>query len=152
MDVTVDQIGLYLEHQGATDYEIDEFLEHFGVKGMKWGVRRAQRLNDQAASGVDKFGNRNNKSTQRRIDNVRKIASGKASAMETLRGVAFNVAPEYIVKAGFSIKGGAQEQLDAAQKVQTKIVGGKKKATDVLLRMGGNDIRTLDYSYTDNGS
>lgn len=24
----------------ATDQEVDDFLEHFGVKGMKWGVRR----------------------------------------------------------------------------------------------------------------
>lgn len=41
--MTPDQIGEYLEHQGATDEEIDDFLEHFGVKGMQWGVRRAEK-------------------------------------------------------------------------------------------------------------
>lgn len=41
--MTPDQIGEYLEHQGATDEEIDAFLEHFGVKGMKWGQRKAAR-------------------------------------------------------------------------------------------------------------
>lgn len=35
-------IGTHLEHQGFSDDEIDEYLEHFGVKGMKWGTRRAQ--------------------------------------------------------------------------------------------------------------
>lgn len=25
----------------STDAEIDEFLEHFGVRGMKWGVRKS---------------------------------------------------------------------------------------------------------------
>lgn len=25
------------------DDDLEEFLEHYGVKGMRWGVRRAQR-------------------------------------------------------------------------------------------------------------
>lgn len=39
--MTPEQIGEYLEHNGASDEEIDEFLAHFGVKGMKWGVRKS---------------------------------------------------------------------------------------------------------------
>lgn len=39
----IDLIGHALEHSGMTDDEIDEyFLEHTGVKGMKWGVRRSK--------------------------------------------------------------------------------------------------------------
>ena len=40
MDLTAEQIGEYLEHQGATDDEINEFLAHFGVSGMRWGTRK----------------------------------------------------------------------------------------------------------------
>jgi hypothetical protein len=38
--MTPEQIGEYLEHRGATDEEIEDFLEHFGMRGMRWGVRK----------------------------------------------------------------------------------------------------------------
>lgn len=41
--MTVEKVNLNEE-----DYEI-EFLEHYGVKGMKWGVRRSQAQLDRAA-------------------------------------------------------------------------------------------------------
>jgi len=43
MGMTIDQIGELLESRGATDTEINVYLEHFGVKGMHWGVRRAEK-------------------------------------------------------------------------------------------------------------
>lgn len=39
-----DTIGIFLEDQGFSDESIDDFLEHFGVRGQKWGVRRQSRL------------------------------------------------------------------------------------------------------------
>jgi len=44
-ELEIDQLGDYLEHNGLSDDEIDEVLAHFGVKGMKWGVRRDNRAN-----------------------------------------------------------------------------------------------------------
>lgn len=35
------EIGYALEEGGFTHEEIDLYLEHYGVKGMKWGVRGA---------------------------------------------------------------------------------------------------------------
>lgn len=40
--MNIDQIGLFLEHQGLSDEAIDDFFEHHGVKGQKWGVRKAK--------------------------------------------------------------------------------------------------------------
>lgn len=44
----IDQIGDFLEHQGLSDAAIDDFFEHHGVRGQKWGVRRAARQNNRA--------------------------------------------------------------------------------------------------------
>jgi hypothetical protein len=41
--MNVDEIGTYLEHLGLNDVEIDDFFEHHGVKGQRWGVRRQKR-------------------------------------------------------------------------------------------------------------
>lgn len=35
----IDRVLIFLEHQGFSDEEIDDFIEHFGIKGMRWGVR-----------------------------------------------------------------------------------------------------------------
>lgn len=38
----VDILGEFLEHSGFSDDQIDDyFLEHHGVKGMRWGQRRS---------------------------------------------------------------------------------------------------------------
>ncbi len=37
---------IYLEHfddESSTDQELVVFLEHFGVKGMKWGIRNENK-------------------------------------------------------------------------------------------------------------
>jgi hypothetical protein len=42
--MNVDKVGRYLEHQGFSDEMIDDFFEHHGVKGQKWGVRRKAKI------------------------------------------------------------------------------------------------------------
>lgn len=44
-----DMMGIFLEHEGFSDEAIDDFLEHFGVRGQKWGVRRQSRLDLKSA-------------------------------------------------------------------------------------------------------
>jgi hypothetical protein len=46
--MNITEIGKHLEHQGWSDDAIDEYLSHFGVKGMKWGVRREARQKNRA--------------------------------------------------------------------------------------------------------
>lgn len=62
-ELDIDELGEFLEHQGFGDDEIDEyFLAHYGVKGQKWGVRRANsrdarsvRLKNGTATKRDKL-------------------------------------------------------------------------------------------------
>lgn len=42
-------IGTHLEHQGWDDDSIDEYLAHFGVKGMRWGSRKSQAQQARSA-------------------------------------------------------------------------------------------------------
>lgn len=142
----IDLIGSTLEHQGLTDAEIDEyFLEHQGVKGMKWGVRRAEK---RAAKGPDRFGNRNNQTVQRRLDRVSRVASGTASGADKVKALLFNIPPGLVLFEGGSARGAAANMLDRGAKAQRKINSGKMNVYDTLLRMQGFDIRELDYSYT----
>lgn len=40
-ETNVDEVGMFLEQNGMSDDQIDEyFLQHYGKKGMKWGQRK----------------------------------------------------------------------------------------------------------------
>lgn len=42
-DNLIHAIGMKLEGMGCTDAQIDEYFEHHGVKGMKWGFRKSKK-------------------------------------------------------------------------------------------------------------
>lgn len=127
----------------VTEQEVDDFLEHFGKKGMKWGQRHALA---RAAKGPDRFGNRNTASVQRRVDVVRRVANGKGSHADMLKAGLLYVPFPYTVSEGFSVSGGSKRLLQQNKRIQKKIVAGKKNTTDILNRIGGVDIRELNYN------
>lgn len=57
----VDEIGDFLEQQGFSDESIDDYLEHFGIKGQRWGVRRnnlpgvSNNINREARKDAKEF-------------------------------------------------------------------------------------------------
>jgi hypothetical protein len=61
----IDSVGKQLEDRGLTDEQIDEFLEHHGVKGQKWGVRRATKLQSMSKQTVER-----NLNVQRKVGTV----------------------------------------------------------------------------------
>lgn len=74
--MNIDEVGEYLEHQGLTDDDIDEVLAHFGVKGQKWGVRRAKKQ----ARAMTKAGRKEAlyKATLKNNKTQRRVATGAA--------------------------------------------------------------------------
>lgn len=59
--MNVDEVGIFLEGQGLSDESVDDFLEHFGVKGQRWGVRKnnlagvSNRTNREARKDAEEF-------------------------------------------------------------------------------------------------
>lgn len=138
-----DELGMMLEERGLTDDEIDAVLEHSGVKGMKWGQRKAEA---RAAKGPDRFGNRNNAQMQRRLDRMKRVANGTASKTDLVKSALLDLTPaEMRIEGG--PRGAAAAQLQRAARTQRKIQAGKKNTSDILMRIGGVDIRELNYDF-----
>lgn len=148
---TYDEIGEYLEHRGLDDDEIDDFFEHHGVKGQKWGVRRAQkkaaigsaRSSHLKSLGPDRFGNRNTAAAQKSVDRLKRLSTGKGSKADKLIGSLFQV-PMVDLVAGGGLKGGSDLALKRVAKNKRKVEAGKLHITDVMNRLGGVDVRELN--------
>lgn len=136
----------------TTSNELDEFLSHYGVKGMKWGARRAAAVSraTERSKNPDRVGNRNKAEAQERTDRYRRVASGKGSVSDKI-SVGVSTAAKYSA-LGFALQGGslknvARSQLLRDQKLQKKITQGKSRINDKLLRAQGIDMRELNLSF-----
>lgn len=122
---------------------IDEavYLEHFGVKGQKWGVRRAEI---RTAKGPDRFGNRANVRFQGQQNQLKRIASGRGSKTErTVAALAQIPLANIIVER--SISGGAMRTLEQNQRFKDRVNAGRLVIPDMLNRLGGVDVREIDF-------
>lgn len=82
--------------------EVEEFLSHYGVKGMRWGVvkknlrthraREAQRVADRAREVADirpnAINNRGAQKTQARADLLKRSAEGKQTPQDRAKKIA----------------------------------------------------------------
>lgn len=95
----------------------DDVLEHFGVKGQKWGVRRTRGI-------------------QGHIDRVAKVRDRTATGKERAR---------VALTSGIVSSKGAGRALRRGATLQKTINDGDAFATDVLTRLQGIRVRDLDY-------
>lgn len=75
------ELGHMLEMKGLRDDEIDNILSHHGVKGMKWGVRKAQL--GSAAKATGRGISRGAKATGRGVSRGAKAAGRGAKKVGT---------------------------------------------------------------------
>lgn len=104
-----------------SDHDVDDFLEHFGVKGMKWGQRKERRT----------------ARIQRRVDRTMAVAKGKGSVGDRLLGMG-------------ATQKGAQRQLqryaNAQAKYESKVAAGKKQLNEKILnKTGAVKLQDIDF-------
>lgn len=102
----------------------DEFLQHYGKIGMKWGVRKAARIQKQTAR------------IQKNLDRFQRIGSGTASTKDKLLGA----------NRGIYTKKGANKQLQRGANQQAKVAAGKAHVTAFLIgKKGRTMLKDLDF-------
>lgn len=148
----VDEVA-YLEENGKNP--LNEFLEHYGVQGMKWGKRKSTNKANVARLQAQGLSKRQAKSTtrfQNRVDAQRMAATGrngKVSVLRQLNNRAISNASlnfSTVLKHPLSAKKAANLQLEKNKKTQRKIINGEKRVTAALIKLGGVSIKDIDFS------
>lgn len=124
-ETTIDVIGMELERKGLSHSEIDDYFEHHGVKGMKWGVRK-QRRHDRQLRRI-----------QGRVDRTARIANKTASLTDRALGSAVTAK-------------GAQRQLqrhaNAQAKWEAKLAAGKGQRRQKFVEKRGY-VKVSEINY-----
>ena len=89
-----------------------EFLEHFGVKGMKWGVRQ-----------------------QKRLDMTKRVAEGRGSFKDKVRVASAQSAYSY-GRSGGGLKNAAKLQVKDLENLKKRMDLGRTTTKDYFNRMG----------------
>jgi hypothetical protein len=124
--LSIEVVGEPLEHLDTNkgelqmDYieDVDDFLEHFGVKGMRWGVRR-----------------------QARLERVQRVAAGTASAGERLRFAFTDTSTLAILRRG-GAGGAAAARVSQIERQRDTIQSGQVRVRDALGVYGSRFIVT----------
>lgn len=131
------------------------YLEHYGVQGMKWGVRRAtnkanvSRLREK---GLSKRAAKNTNRYQNAVDKQRMAATGRNGKVGVLKQLNNRATSNARLGVGtvlrhpLSTKKAAARQLEKNEVTKQKILNGEKRVTATLLKMQGISIADIDYS------
>lgn len=102
----------------TTDQEVEDFIEHFGVRGQKWGVRRNRRAN-----------------------NLVKVGTGNASRSAKIRAGVTTSPLDLIRGRGF--KGGAARRGERQISRNARVKSGESSVKDKLVYYGGTKYQDI---------
>lgn len=137
--------------------DVQNFLAHYGVQGMKWGVRRATnkasvtKLRDKGLTG------RQAKATvryQNRVDAQKMAATGrqgKVHILKQLQNRAISnqmLTPGTVLRHPLSTKKAATLQLQKNRDLQAKIAKGNAKVRNWVFEARGIAIKNINYNLT----
>lgn len=116
--------------------DVDNFLAHYGVKGMKWGERRAHTKNMRGLDKAERKKNREQHTDE--VDGARaRIKSGEAKQTYKAAKVQYKKDREVIGKvAARKALVKAQDQLFEDQVKSQEFRNGKELAISVLVAGG----------------
>jgi hypothetical protein len=111
----------------------EDYLEHFGKKGMKWGVRRERRL---------------------RI--TKRVAEGNANKFTKAVAVAYTIPPHRLLTQ-HGLRGAAQLTVKNVSARRERVLKGEHTINDILVHLGtqsysdivDRDIRTANRKNVD---
>ena len=133
----------------------EKYIEHFGVQGMKWGVRRSmnkgsvQKLRNKGLTG------RQAKATvryQNVVDRQKMAATGrrgKVGVLNQLNNRAISnqrLSLGTIARHPLSTKKAANLQLQKNEQLRKNILGGKAKVRNYLFELQGISMKNINFS------
>lgn len=107
----------------TTDEFVGQYLEHYGVKGMRWGQRKTRnadikaarrRLDRQSAKDWDKLGKLEDKALNAKTEAARRAASDKLSREESAQRLAHLKNPDRATAM----------KMTTGEKVALVVIGG----------------------------
>lgn len=129
------------EYYGNATTPTEDFLAHYGIRGMKWGVRKA--LNAGGARGERKLGRQYQKAEKKLAKLEKRAASGKKYAKRAALLGAGAAAAGGLAAAGTTGVGNAMTRLANPVAKASKSIGyamakvpGKNKVSQALHRTG----------------
>jgi hypothetical protein len=112
-----------MRYFGEDKPSLDVLLKHYGVKGMKWGVRNAYA--DRQAKKAQYLG---------------RVAAGKGTRRDKARVALTTPIPSLIRKG---VRKSAAEQDISAKAHRDRLTSGKAKAGDILSFIGRVSISDI---------
>ena len=132
------------------DLTYDDYLAHYGVKGMKWGLRKRR---DSSSGRSSKSGSSKSTSESNKHEKTKKIAKGAAAAAVVAGGVALAYANRNnpSVRRGLSSVAKISNQMknktvDSVYDVKLKRMAKRGQKMNANSPFAGKNIYCLLYT------
>lgn len=134
---------------------VENFLAHYGVQGMKWGVRRAMNraaVNKLRLKGLTGHQAKATVRYQNAIDAQKMAATGRNGKVGVLRQLnnraisGMHMSTLTALRHPLSVKKASALQLQKDEMLRKKVLAGQAKVRNYLFELRGISIRNINYS------